>query len=52
MPKDFEQVIKNFIFMRRHKQIPVQKPALDFNATDKEWYDPDKNNKGMNFFKT
>ncbi len=35
VPKDFEQVIKSFIFMRRHKQISVQRPLLDFNATDK-----------------
>ena len=52
IPNDFERVIKDFVFMRRHKQISVEKPVLDFNATDKEWYDPDQHKSGINFFRT
>ncbi len=38
--------------MRKHKQITIQKPILDFSADDKSWYDEHKLKNNVNFFKT
>lgn len=38
--------------MRKHKEFKIERPALDFAASDKEWYDSEKNRKNMNFFMT
>lgn len=51
-PEMFEDVVKNLIFMRKHKEITIEKPNLDFNADDKTWYNPDKMRNTLNFFKT
>lgn len=48
----FEDVVKNLIFMRKHKEITIERPMLDLSASDKAWYDSDKMRSSLNFFKT
>jgi hypothetical protein len=38
--------------MRKHKEFKIERPVLDFEASDKEWYDTEKNRKSVNFFMT